>query len=67
MTKAKVFKSGNSQAVQLPTDFVVSSSELHIHKVGTTIVLTEPNETMAALEVIIDRFSDDLFETGRNQ
>jgi antitoxin VapB len=67
MTTTKVFKSGNSQAVRLPAEFAVSSSELHIQKVGKAIVLTEIDGTMAVLEAIIDRFSDDIFDIGRDQ
>ena len=41
MAKARVFKSGNSQAVRLPKQFRVKSKELKIYKRGNTIVLEE--------------------------
>lgn len=53
--------------MRLPAEFAVSTSELHIQKVGKAIVLTETDGTMAALEAIIDRFSDDIFDNGREQ
>ena len=41
MTIAKVFKSGNSQAVRLPKAFRVKGSELEILRRGDEIVLRE--------------------------
>jgi len=41
MTTARVFKSGNSQAVRLPKKFRVKSKELHIERRGDEIVLRE--------------------------
>jgi antitoxin VapB len=41
MAAAKVFKSGNSQAVRLPKQFRVKSKELEIEKRGNEIILRE--------------------------
>lgn len=41
MAIAKVFKSGNSQAVRLPKQFRVKSKELEIERRGDEIVLRE--------------------------
>ena len=41
MATARVFKSGNSQAVRLPKEFRVSSKELEISRRGEEIVLRE--------------------------
>lgn len=41
MAIAKVFKSGNSQAVRLPKQFRVKSKELEIEKRGNEIILRE--------------------------
>jgi antitoxin VapB len=41
MASAKVFKSGNSQAVRLPKQFRVKSKELEIERRGNEIVLRE--------------------------
>ncbi len=47
MATAKVFKSGNSQAVRLPKAFRVKSKELEISRRGDEIVLRERKGTMA--------------------
>src|SRR6266478_326401 len=47
MATAKVFKSGNSQAVRLPKEFRVNSKELEISRRGDEIVLRERRGTMA--------------------
>jgi antitoxin VapB len=39
MKTAKVFRSGNSQAVRLPKEFRVPEGEVFIKKTGETIVL----------------------------
>jgi len=41
MATARVFKSGNSQAVRLPKQFRVKSKELEIERRGEEIVLRE--------------------------
>ena len=41
MTTARVFKSGNSQAVRLPKQFRVKSKEVEIYRRGDEIVLKE--------------------------
>ena len=41
MAKARVFMSGNSQAVRLPKQFRVKSKEVEIYKRGDEIVLKE--------------------------
>lgn len=41
MAIARVFKSGNSQAVRLPKKFRVKSKELEIEKRGNEIILRE--------------------------
>ena len=37
---AKVFKSGNSQAVRLPKGFRIDSEQVYIHREGDAIILT---------------------------
>lgn len=41
MTTARVFKSGNSQAIRLPKKFRVKSSQVEIFRRGGEIVLRE--------------------------
>lgn len=53
MATARVFKSGNSQAVRLPREFRVKSKELEIFRQGDDIVLRPKGKSMArALEII---------------
>ena len=42
MVRARVFKSGNSQAIRLPKEFRVAGQELEIFRRGLEIVLREP-------------------------
>jgi antitoxin VapB len=68
MSVAKVFRSGNSQAVRLPKAFRVESSELEIFRRGDEIVLRERAanlerafRALASLpeDVFADEFRDD--------
>jgi len=47
MTTARVFKSGNSQALRLPKQFRLKSKEVEIFRRGDEIVLREKRGTMA--------------------
>jgi len=46
MASARVFKSGNSQAVRLPKEFRVASDEVEIFRRGDEIVLKERKKGM---------------------
>ena len=53
MATAKVFKSGNSQAVRLPKEFRVASDEVEIFRRGDEIVLRErPRNLSRAFELL---------------
>ena len=41
MTKARVFKSGNSQAVRLPKEFRFAATEVEIFRRGDEVILRE--------------------------
>ena len=45
MTTAKVFQSGNSQAIRLPKEFQFDVSEVEIFKQGNDVVLRKKIET----------------------
>ena len=53
MVKAKVFKSGNSQAVRLPKEFRFKSKEVEIFKRGDEVVLREKPRGMGRLYDIL--------------
>lgn len=68
MATAKVFKSGNSQAVRLPKAFRVQGTELVIFRRGDEIVLREPDKKRGFLDVL-DLFAalpEDMFEGIRD-
>ncbi len=55
MATAKVFQSGNSQAVRLPKQFRLTSDEVEIYWRGDEIVLREKPRTLArAFELLCD-------------
>jgi antitoxin VapB len=52
---AKVFQSGNSQAVRLPKQFRLTSDEVEIYRRGDEIVLREkPRNLARAFELLCD-------------
>lgn len=55
MPIARVFKSGNSQAVRLPKKFRVKSSEVEIFRRGDEIVLREKTGGMLR---VLDLFAE---------
>lgn len=48
MATARVFKSGNSQAVRLPKEFRFNASEVEIFRRGDEVVLKEKDKGMTA-------------------
>lgn len=66
-TTAKVFKSGNSQAVRLPKAFRFQSSEVEIFRRGDDVVLREKSQSLAeafdALGDLPEGIWDDIRET----
>ena len=65
MTTARVFKSGNSQAVRLPKQFRVNASELEIFRRGDEIVLREKPRGVAAAFHLLAGMPEDFFAGGR--
>ncbi len=61
---AKVFTSGNSQAIRLPKEFRLDTTEVYIRKSGDSLVLTP---RMVSWEGFVEGFSglsDDFGVTG---
>lgn len=65
MRKAKVFMSGNSQAVRLPRDFHFSGKEVSIEKRDGKIILWETSKNLSDAFNILAKLPDDFFSTGR--
>ena len=67
MKSAKVFKSGNSQAVRIPKEFQVEGEEVEIRRKGGSLILRPKKQSWAALIDSLEKFTDDFMEDGRLQ
>jgi antitoxin VapB len=67
MKTAKVFRSGNSQAVRIPKEFRLDDDEVEIRRRGKTLVLEPRRRSWNALFESLDKFSDDFMTEGRSQ
>lgn len=59
MATARVFKSGNSQAVRLPKRYRVTAKELEIFRRGNEIVLREKDKDLARAFELLAGLPDD--------
>jgi antitoxin VapB len=64
---ARVFQSGNSQAVRLPKEFRLKSEEVEIFRRGDEIVLREKEGNMARAFDLLAGLSDDIDLRDRNK
>ena len=60
MHTARVFRSGNSQAVRLPKQFRLQSEEVEIFRRGNEIVLREPEGNLARAFELLAELPEDL-------
>ena len=67
MKTAKVFKSGNSQAIRLPKEFSTNESELYIQKIGNSLILISKKDPWSSFRTSLSMFSEDVFSDGREQ
>ena len=65
MATARVFRSGNSQAVRLPKKFRVKTSEVEIFRRGEEIVLREKAGGMARVLDVLAAMPADMFPKKR--
>ena len=65
MTIARIFQSGNSQAVRLPTEFRFKSDRVEIFRKGDDIILREKPATGAVIFDTLVEFPDDFMADGR--
>jgi antitoxin VapB len=65
--KAKVFKSGNSQAVRLPKEFRLTTHEVEIFRRNDEIVLKAVPGDLAQFFQFLTNLSDDFMGGGRKQ
>jgi antitoxin VapB len=65
MGTARVFRSGNSQAVRLPKQFRLNSKEVEIFRRGDEIVLREKNGTMVRAFDLLAGLPEDIVNVER--
>jgi len=62
---AKVFKSGNSQAVRLPKEMRFDVSEVEIFKRGNEVVLREKTRSLSDAFNLLTQMPNDFMAEGR--
>ena len=67
MGTARVFRSGNSQAVRLPKQFRFKGKEVEIFRRGNEVVLREKEDNIARAFDIIVGLPDDLVLPDREK
>ncbi len=65
MTYARVFQSGNSQAVRLPKEFRFNVDQVEIFRLGNDIVLRERPISAATILDVLTSLPADFMATGR--
>lgn len=66
MTLARVFQSGNSQAVRLPKEFRFDVDQVEIFRRGDEIVLRAVSPNAGAIFDALTRLPTDFMEQGRD-
>jgi antitoxin VapB len=66
MNTAKLFKSGNSQAVRLPKAYNFEGREVYVNRLGRTVILVPKDDPWDMLVSSLDRFTAD-FMAEREQ
>lgn len=65
MTYARVFQSGNSQAVRLPKEFRLNVEQVEIFRRGDEIVLREVSANATAVFDLLSQLPADFLAEGR--
>ena len=65
MTIAKVFRSGNSQAVRIPREFQFDTDEVEIERRGDEVVLRRPLRNLRSAFDALAGMPADAFAEGR--
>lgn len=61
MATAKVFQSGNSQAIRLPKAFRFHSKEVEITRRGDEVILREKPRSLGEVVDLLKQLPDDMF------
>ena len=68
MDTAKIFKNGRSQAVRLPKQYSLPGHEVYVKKLSNVVVLIpKEGDPWQPLIDSLEKFSDDMFASGRDQ
>jgi len=67
MDTARVFRSGNSQAVRLPKQFRFKGKEVEIFRRGNEVVLREKETSLARAFELLASLPDDFALPGREK
>ncbi len=66
MTMARIFQSGNSQAVRLPKEFRFDAEQVEIFRRGNEVVLRESPANAAAVFDLLASLPNDFMANGRD-
>lgn len=64
--EAKIFKSGNSQAVRIPKEFRLEGSVVEIFKRGDELILKAKPQNLGAAFNLMGSMPGDFMQGGRN-
>ena len=67
MKTARIFQSGNSQAVRIPKEFQMEGDEVEIQRKGNGLVLLPKKKSWDALSESLHKFTADFMKSGRRQ
>ena len=67
MKTAKIFRSGNSQAVRIPKEFQLEGDEVEIQKKGNSLVLRPKKKSWTSLVQSLNKFTEDFMANIRRQ
>ena len=64
---AKIFRSGNSQAVRIPKEFQLEGTEVEIRRRGDTLILRPKRKSWTPFLESLAKFTNDFMEHEREQ
>lgn len=67
MKTAKIFRSGNSQAVRIPKEFQMQGDEVEIQRKGELLLLRPKKRSWDSFSESLHKFTEDFMRHGRDQ
>jgi antitoxin VapB len=67
MKTAKIFRSGNSQAVRIPKAFQMEGDEVEIERKGELLLLRPKKRSWDTFSESLHKFTEDFMRDGRDQ